>query len=255
ERPDRSGFFSEMNAGKRGISLNLQHPRGKDLLARLLRTADVVAEGFTPGTMDRLGFGYARLRELNPGIIYVQQSGMGQIGRYGRMRSYGPIAAAFAGLSEMSGLPEPFPPAGIGYSYLDWFGAYNMALAIMAGLHRQQRTGKGVWIDSSQVESGTYLVGTAILDFTANGRRWQRTGNRSPHRPAAPHGAYRCLGDDRWVAIACFDEQDWRAAAQVLSHPEWISDPRFTSLEQRVAHQDELDRLVDAATQTWDRYE
>jgi crotonobetainyl-CoA:carnitine CoA-transferase CaiB-like acyl-CoA transferase len=143
ERPDRSDFFSEMNAGKRGISLNLRHPPGKALPARLLRMADVVAEGFTPGTMDRLGFGYARLREWNPGIIYVQQSGMGQIGRYGRMRSYGPIAAAFAGTSEMSGLPEPYPPAGIGYSYLDWFGAYNLANGILAALYRKQATGEG----------------------------------------------------------------------------------------------------------------
>src|SRR5262249_11429124 len=153
--PNRSGFFMEINSGKRAISLNLKHPHGKEILTRLLETADIVAEGFSPGTMDRMGFGYERLKEINPRIVYVQQSGMGQIGTYGEMRSYGPVAQAFSGLSDMSGLPEPYAPAGIGYSFLDWSGAYNMAVAIMAGLYRQRVTGKGCWIDSSQVESGT----------------------------------------------------------------------------------------------------
>ena len=85
----------------------------------------------------------------------------------------------------MSGLPEPYPPAGIGFSYLDWFGAYQLATAMMAGLYRQRMTGEGCWIDSSQVESGIYLTGPTVLDYTANGRRWSRSGNRSPHRPAA----------------------------------------------------------------------
>lgn len=253
--PNRSGYFMEINAGKRAISLNLKHPRGKALLTRLLQTADVVAEGYSPGTMERMGFGYERLQEINPGIVYVQQSGMGETGLYGRMRSYGPVAQALSGLSEMSGLEEPYPPAGIGYSYLDWFGAYQMALAIMAGIYRRRRTGRGCWIDSSQTECGIYLTGTAILDYTANGRRWQRYGNRSPYKAAAPHGVYRTAGDDRWIAIACFSDADWQALAGVLGHPSWSRNRDFMTLEQRLAHQDELDSLLSAATARWDRYE
>ena len=205
--------------------------------------------------MDRLGLGYPVLKELNPKLIYVQQSGLGQIGTYGRMRSFGPVAAGFAGLSEMSGFPEPWPPAGIGYSYLDWFGAYNMATAILAGLYRQHVTGEGCWIDSSQVESGTYLTGTAILDYSANGRRWRRYGNRSPYKPAAPHGAYRTAGDDRWIAIACFTEQQWLGLVAALGDPEWARDKRFTSLGDRLGHQDELDRLVETETTRLDGFD
>ena len=255
ESPNRSGFFMDINASKLGMSINLQTPRGKELLAKLIGMADIVAEGFSPGTMDRMGFGYSRLKEIKPDIIYVQQSGMGQVGSYGRMRSYGPIAAAFSGLSEMSGLPEPYPPAGIGYSYLDWFGAYNMSTAMFAALYRKQVTGEGCWIDSSQVESGTYLNGTAILDYTVNGRPWERLGNRSPYKPAAPHGAYRARGDDRWIAIACFTEAEWQGFLKVAGNPQWARDAKFASLESRIANQDELDTLVTGITETRDPFE
>jgi len=253
--PNRGGFFMDINAGKRGISLNLKHPRGREILTKLLESADVVAEGFSPGTMDRMGFGYDRLKEINPRLVYVQQSGMGQIGTYGEMRSYGPVAQAFSGISEMSGLPSPYPPAGIGYSFLDWCGAYNMAIAILAGIYRQKATGKGCWIDSSQVEAGTYLNGTAILDYSANGRAWSRYGNRSPYKPAAPHGAFRVKGADRWIAIACFDEADWRGLVGVLGAPSWTNDPRFATLVDRLAHQDELEALVNSETANADAYD
>jgi crotonobetainyl-CoA:carnitine CoA-transferase CaiB-like acyl-CoA transferase len=251
---DRSGSFMEINAGKRSFSLNLKHPRGKALLVDLLKDADMVVEGFSPGTMDRMGLGYERLREINPKIVYVQQSGMGQIGSYGRLRSFGPTAQAFSGLSDMSGLPEPFPPAGIGYSYLDWFGAYQMALAMMAALYRQKQTGKGCWIDSSQAEVGLYLTGTAILEHSAHGHRWNRFGNRSPYKQAAPHGAYRVHGEDRWIAISAFTAEQWWALAKVLERPGWAADPRLATLALRLANQDYLDALVNQATVAWDAF-
>ena len=128
--PDMGGQFNNKNAGKRGMSLNVRHPEGLEIARRLIAISDVVAEGFSPGVMDRWGLGYEALRELKPDIIYAQQSGMGSSGRYGRFRAIGPIAASLAGITDMSGLPEPALPAGWGYSYLDWIGAYSFALAI-----------------------------------------------------------------------------------------------------------------------------
>jgi crotonobetainyl-CoA:carnitine CoA-transferase CaiB-like acyl-CoA transferase len=257
-RPDgalnRSGGFMDINAGKRGLSLNLRSERGKELLTALIRDADMIAEGFAPGAMERMGFGYERLKAINPRIIYVQQSGMGQAGTYGLLRSYGPTAQAFSGLSEMSGLPAPYAPAGIGYSYLDWFGAYQMATAMMAALYRQRTTGEGCWIDSSQVEVGLYLTGTAVLDYSANGRGWKRYGNRSPYKRAAPSGAYPVRGEDRWIAISAFDERQWRSLAEVLDRPQWRADPRFATLEARLANQDALDAAVEAATKDREDY-
>jgi crotonobetainyl-CoA:carnitine CoA-transferase CaiB-like acyl-CoA transferase len=205
--------------------------------------------------MDRWGLGYDTLREIKPDIIYAQQSGMGSHGTYGRFRAVGPIAASLAGTSEMSGLPEPAMPAGWGYSYLDWIGAYSFASAMLAALYHRQRTGRGQWIDASQTESGIFLGGTAILDHEANGRAWRRTGNRSPYKPAAPHGIYRCSGEDRWLAIACFDDAEWAGIVNTSRDPTLGSDPRFASLEDRLANQDALDRAVEAWTSRHDRYE
>jgi crotonobetainyl-CoA:carnitine CoA-transferase CaiB-like acyl-CoA transferase len=252
--PNRTGFFMEINTGKRSLSLNLKTPLGRKALEDLIRDADMIVEGYSAGTMVRLGLGYEELKKINPSIIYVQQSGMGEVGTYGRMRSYGPTAQAFSGISDMSGLPEPFPPAGIGYSYLDWFGAYNMAQAMMAALYRRSVTGEGCHIDASQAGIGIYLTGTSILDYSVNGRHWSRYGNRSPYKPAAPHGAFPTLGEDRWIAIAAFTEEHWCNLVDVLGFRTAALDGRFATLEKRIANQDALEALVGEATQAWDGF-
>ncbi|MFD0744723.1 CaiB/BaiF CoA transferase family protein [Phytohabitans flavus] len=253
--PDMGGQFNNKNAGKLGISLNVRHPEGLAIARRLVQLSDVVAEGFSPGVMQRWGLGYEQLRELRPDVIYAQQSGMGAHGTYGRFRAIGPVAAALAGTAEMSGLPDPAMPAGWGYSYLDWIGAYSFASAILAALVHRQVTGRGQWIDASQTEAGIFVGGTSVLDWSANGRAWSRIGNRSPYKPAAPHGAYRCAGGDNWIAVACFTEAEWQALARVAGRPEWLADPRFATLADRLAHQDELDDLVTAWTAGEDRYD
>jgi crotonobetainyl-CoA:carnitine CoA-transferase CaiB-like acyl-CoA transferase len=252
---DMGGQFNNKNAGKRGISLNIRHPKGLQIAKDLVRVCDIVAEGFSPGVLQRLGLGYDVMKHIRPDIIYIQQAGMGAHGTYGRMRTVGPVAAAFGGQGDMSGLPEPAMPVGWGYSYLDWMGAYGYALALLGALYHRERTGEGQWIDASQCESGLFLTGTTILDWSANGREWRRYGNRSPHKPAAPHGAYRCAGKDRWIAIACFSETEWRAVAELAEHLEWLHDPRFASLGDRLVHQDALDAVVEGWTVSQDRYE
>jgi crotonobetainyl-CoA:carnitine CoA-transferase CaiB-like acyl-CoA transferase len=180
---------------------------------------------------------------------------MGAKGTYGRFRTVGPIANSFSGLSEMSGLPEPAMPAGWGYSYLDWMGAYSFSLAILTALFHRARTGEGQWVDASQSEVGLFISGTTILDWSANGRIWSRYGNRSPYKPAAPHNVYPCAGDDRWLTIACFTDAEWRALTEVAGHPEWAHDGRFKDLAGRLAHQDALDALVAGWTQSREEYE
>lgn len=253
--PNRTGFFMEINSGKRSLSLNLKTPEGRGVLEELIRDADMIVEGYSPGTMIRLGLGYEELKKINPGIIYVQQSGLGEYGTYGRARFYGPTAQALSGLSDMSGLPEPSPPAGYGYSYLDWCGAYNMAQAMMAALYRRAATGEGCHIDASQGEIGLYLTGTTMLDHSANGRRWSRYGNRSPYKPAAPHGAFRTRGEDRWIAIGAFTDAQWRSLVDVLGLGEAGSGERFATLDGRLANQDAIEAIVNAATETWDGFQ
>ena len=255
ESPNRGGTFAENNPGKRGISLNLQHPKGKELFKELVRVSDVVVECFTAQTMDRLGLGYEELRKVNPTIIYIQQPGFGKKGEYVKYVSTGPVAQAISGLTEQSGLPDPYPPAGWGYSYMDWSGAYYCAMAILTSLYYRARTGEGQYMDCSQAEPAIYLTGTAILDSVANGRQFQRTGNRSPYVPAAPHGAYRCQGDDRWIAIAAHNDDEWQSLVEVLGSPAWARDESFAKLSSRVLHQDELDARMHEATLQWEAFE
>ncbi len=252
--PEMGGHFNHKNAGKRGLSLNIRDPRGLEIARRLVAVSDVVAEGFSPGVMERWGLGYDAMKAIRPDVIYVQQSGMGAHGLYGRMRTVGPIAAAFTGLSEMSGLPEPAPPAGWGYSYLDWIGAYSFAQAILAGLLHRQRTGEGQWIDASQCESGLMVCGVSALEWALYRRAWQRNGNRAPWNTCAPHGAYRCLGDDRWIAIACETQAGWEAFVRASGIAELATDARFSTLAGRLAHQDELDAIVERWTCTQEAY-
>jgi crotonobetainyl-CoA:carnitine CoA-transferase CaiB-like acyl-CoA transferase len=253
--PDMGGQFNNKNAGKLGISLNVRHPDGLVIAKQLIARCDIVAEGFSPGVLDRWGLSFETLKSIKPDIIYAQQSGMGAHGTYGRFRAIGPIAASLSGLSEMSGLPEPAMPAGWGYSYLDWIGAYSFAVAMLAALNYRQRTGKGQRIDASQTETGLFIGGTAVLDWSANRRPWRRYGNRSPYKQAAPHGIYPCAGEDRWIAIACFSQEDWSALVEEAQRPEWLADPRFASLADRLEHQDELDTLVAEWTRGRERYE
>jgi len=241
ERIDRSGYYFNINTGKRGIRLNMNTSEGKDLFARLVAIGDVVMENFSAHTMDKWGFGYDRLRAIKSDIIYVQMSGMGHTGPEQDYVSYGPTAQAISGLSYQSGLPEPYPPAGWGYSYLDHTGAYYGAMAALCAIHHRNRTGEGQYVDVSQAGAGLVLTGTAILDAVVHRRATMRTGNRSPYRPAAPHGVYPCQGQDRWCAIAVFSEQEWQALCEAMGRPAWTDKPAYATLEGRLQHQGSLD--------------
>ena len=253
--PSIGGQFNNKNPGKRGLSLNVADPRGLAIAKALLAQCDVVAEGFSPGVLERWGLGYSEQKKIRPDIIYVKQSGMGTFGTYGRFRAVGPIAAALSGMSEMSGLPSPAPPAGWGYSYLDWFGAYSMALSVLAALYHREQTGEGQWIDASQTEAGIMLTQVPVLDWSANGRAWERTGNRSAYEALAPQGIYRCAGDDRWLAITCATEAQWQALATAAGHGEWLADPRFATVSDRLANHDDLDVAISSWTAGNEPYE
>jgi crotonobetainyl-CoA:carnitine CoA-transferase CaiB-like acyl-CoA transferase len=250
---NRSASFNNLNPGKLGISLNLRHPKGKELFRSLLPKADVVLDNYTADTLKDWGFGYEVMDAIRPGIIYVQSPGFGYRGPYRDYRSYGPTAAAVAGITHMAGLPDRYP-SGWGFSYMDVVTPWNIAIAVLACLRYRERTGKGQWIDLSQAGPGYLLTGTALLDYAVNGREYVRTGNRSPYLPAAPHGAYPCAGEEAWVAIACFSDDDWRRLVEALGNPSWAGQPRFATLDGRLANQDALDACLGETTRGWDRY-
>jgi crotonobetainyl-CoA:carnitine CoA-transferase CaiB-like acyl-CoA transferase len=252
---NRSGLFNNINAGKYGITLNLNVPQGRDLFKRLIARSVVLCENYSPGQMERWELGYETLREINPGLIYLQITGMGKSGTYKDYLSVGPTAQALSGLTHMSGAPDPMPPAGWGYSYLDHSTGYYGAIHVLAALLQRQRTGRGCYLDLSQTEVGLMVSGTATLEAQVTGRPTARHGNRMQAAAWAPHGAYPCRGTDAWIAIAVQTDVQWEAVVAEIGSPDWARDARFQTAAGRKAHEDDLDRLLAECTKSEDRYE
>ena len=243
--PNKGGLFNNYSRNKLGVTINMRTPRGRELADQLIAASSVVTENFAPGVMERWGLTYERLQELCPEVIYARMSGYGHTGPHVEYRSYGPVIQAVSGLTFVSGLPDR-EPSGWGLSHMDNQAAYyNSAGVLMALLHRGV-TGKGAEIDVSAIEVGINLLGPMLLDVSVNHRPTRRpgfpTGNRLEHPQAAPHGVYPCSEPDRWVAIACFDDDDWARLVSALGDPDWASDPRFASQADRFGLQDELDK-------------
>jgi crotonobetainyl-CoA:carnitine CoA-transferase CaiB-like acyl-CoA transferase len=208
--------------------------------------------------MERWGLSYERLRELRPDVIFARMSGYGHSGPHAEFRSYGPVVQAVSGLSYISGLPGR-EPSGWGLSYMDNQAAYYNSTALLMAIYRRNRTGQGTEIDVSAIEAGVNLVGPVLLDVSVNGHTTKRpdfpTGNRLEWPHAAPHGVYPARGDDRWVAIAVFDDDQWAGLVDALGRPGWVDDPRFATQEDRFANQDPLDEHLSAWTADRDRHE
>jgi len=242
---DRSGYFADRNSSKRSICLDLRDPEARDLALRLIAVSDVVVDNFTPGTMDRLGLGYAAARAVRPDVIYLEMPMMGGSGPYRDFRGYGLSIAAASGLFALSGYPDG-EPVGTGTNYPDHVpNPLHGAIAVLAALLRRRRTGEGCYIELAQLESTANVIGPALIAAAA-GQPVERAGNDDP--VAAPHGVYPCAGDDRWCAIAVTTDAEWRALARVLGLPE--ADELATAAGRRAARR-ELDRLVGTATRDW----
>ncbi|MCJ7743652.1 MAG: CoA transferase [Dehalococcoidales bacterium] len=242
---NRSGYFATHNAGKLSLSLDMRKPKAINVAKRLVRWADIVIETFTPGVMKRWGLSYKDLRKIKPDIIMASSSLEGQTGRYARHRGYGMISASMTGWFELTGWPDG-EPVGPYSAYSDFIGWNYLLISILVALDYRNRTGKGQYIDHSHVESGVHFLSPALLDYNINGRVATRVANRDPY--AAPHGAYRCYGQDRWCVIAVTNDEEWGAFGRVIGNPNWFKDPKFATLIARKENEDELDKLVEGWT-------
>ncbi len=256
--PDKGGLFNNYCRNKLGVTIDMSRAEGRELAVELIRHSSVVTENFAPGVMERWGLTYEFLRSLVPDVIFARMSGYGHSGPHHHFRSYGPIIQAVSGLTFISGLPDR-EPSGFGLSYMDNQAAYyNSAALLMAILHRAT-TGEGCEIDVSAVETGVTLLGPDLLDVTVNGRATRRPGyprgNRLEFPDAAPHGVYPSRDEDRWIAVAVFDQDGWHRFVAAIGAPAWTADPRFATQADRFAHQDELDAHVATWTREQDLHE
>ena len=254
--PDFGGGFNNHNTEKYGITLNLRTERAKEILVEIVKRSDVVSENFAKGVLERWGFGYERLRQIKPDIIYVSNCGFGHKGPYSDFKTWGPIVQAMSGLTFLSGLPGE-EPAGWGYSYMDHTGGMYMAIAILLALIHRDRTGEGQWVDMSCTDAGLTLTGTSILDYSVNGRPARREGspdsNHSAHPAMAPHAVYPCRANDEWIAIACRSDADWQKLAGTIGGG-WTRETRFATVTGRLGAQSELDAKLGEWTRPKEKY-
>jgi crotonobetainyl-CoA:carnitine CoA-transferase CaiB-like acyl-CoA transferase len=241
-----SALFHTLNVGKQMMTLDLASDAGRGVFWDLVRWADVLAESFSPQVMRRLGFEYERLAGVNPGLIVLSTSLMGKTGPLNTYGGYGNMASAWCGFYEVAGWPDR-DPAGPWGAYTDFIGARYNAIAVLAALEHRNRTGEGQHIDLSQAEASVHFLAPALLDYQVNGRIAKRTGNRDPRM--APHGVYPVRGEDRWIAIAVANDEQWRALCEILDGSP--SGEGLGTAAARRARADALDERLARRTAGW----
>lgn len=242
---DHNGFFPNYNCNKYGMTLDLRNPHGIEFAKRLISWADIVAESFTPGVMQRWGLGYEDVKKIKRDIIMVSACMQGQTGPRKNLTGYGTQLASLSGVTRLLGWADRMPSMPYG-AYTDFIVPWFIVTTLVAALEYRRRTGKGQYLDFSQYETGLEFLSPLLLDYTVNRRVTERAGNRCPY--AAPHGVYPCRGSDRWCAIAVFTDGEWEAACQVLGNRELAKDPKFSTLLARKQNEDELDKIISALT-------
>ena len=239
---ERAAVFNTANRGKRGVTLDLASARGIEILKRLVAVSDLLVENFSPGVMDRLGLGYETVRAINPRLIMISMPSFGSDGPESNARGYGNTVEAMAGVTGLTGYHD-----GDGQRYTlsnalgDPVGGLHGVFALMVALRERERSGRGQLIELAQVESLIPFVADAMLDFQFSGKVPAARGNR--HREHAPHGIYRCAGDDNWIALACESDEQWRSLAGALG----LDDQSFASASDRKANEDALDAELSRA--------
>ena len=239
--------FAEMNRNKHCIAVDMSKKEGRALIKELVPHCDVVLENFSPRVMENWGLGYDELRQLRADILMVRLPGFGTTGPYRDNVGLAAVAMGMTGMYHLWSYPDSAEPAGPPVWTPDYLSAAFGSTALLAALRHRERTGQGQLIELSQVDATAFALGTVYLDYSINGYISPPMGNR--HRYLAPHGAYRCDGSDAWCVITARDEDEWQALCRVLGSPSWAEEERFSTLEQRLLHQDELDRRIEEWTQ------
>ncbi len=255
---NQAPMFNEVNLNKYSIQLNLKLEGAKQVIRDLARTADGAIDNFRPGILDKLGLGFDELRKINPDIVMISASALGATGPERNYTGYAPTFAALSGLSHLSGEPDE-PPVMMGGS-IDLRAGATAAMAMVAGLHYRERTGRGQFIDASSSEAIGMHIPEEFLHVDLLGRDGDRVGNG--HRAYAPHDVFRCAsmrapeeyGDDHkgaktgWIAIACRTDDEWKALCDVSSLEHVRDDSRFRTGLNRWKHRDELKPMIEAWT-------
>ncbi|MCW3834425.1 CaiB/BaiF CoA transferase family protein [Sphingomonas canadensis] len=234
--------FLAQNAGKKSVTLDLKSERGKALFARLIESADVLVENYRPRVMERLGFGWDRVRAINPAMVYCAISGFGQNGPLSANPAYDQIVQGYSGVMSVTGDARS-APLRVGYPLCDTLGGMGAAFAIASALFRRERTGKGAWIDLSMLDSTVSAMGWAVSNYLIAGVEAQPIGNQNA--TAAPSGAFRTA--DGPLNIAANKQEQFEALCDIAGRPDLKADPRFARREARKANREALNAILEEA--------
>ncbi|MBC5582411.1 CoA transferase [Anaerofilum sp. BX8] len=235
-------YFANINRNKRGVTLNLKTPEGKELFLRMVKSADVVIENYRPGVMDRLGLGYEELRQVNPRIIYAAVSGFGSYGPYHLRPGYDILAQAMGGMMAITG-PAGGGPTRAGSALGDILGGLHVTIGILAAVNARAITGQGQRVDVSLMDSVIAATENTALKYLESGQVPPRMGNR--YAAVSPYDGFRCR--DGVVIVACGNQKLFgKLCTEILEQPQLAADPRFADMTGRLEHQDDLKELIEA---------
>lgn len=234
------------SSGKRSIGLEIDKPEGRRVLEKLVAVSDCLVMNMSVEAVGHLGLTYARMRSINPALVWINMPSFGSIdGPYRGFRTWGRNIAAMAGLSRLIGWPDR-EPVGMNVNIVDYLSGLWSTIGVLAALAERDRTGEGCEIDLSQFQAAMACISPTVMDVQLGGDGLGTLGNRSPGR--APQGVYPCRGDEQWVAVSVLDDEMWRGLCQ-LEHLRTLGeDARFATADGREAHHDELDEAISAWT-------
>jgi crotonobetainyl-CoA:carnitine CoA-transferase CaiB-like acyl-CoA transferase len=238
---EKSAYFNLMNRNKLDVTLDLTSAEGCGLLKELVAGAHAVIDNYSAEVLPKLGLDYPALAAVNPGIVMVSMPAFGTNNAWSNIRAYGGTLEQASGLPMVSGFPH-WPPTMTSYAYGDPIGGYNAAAALMLGLTEQQRSGRGRFINMSQVEGMLSLVAPSIIEQSVRGQVGPRIGNRHPVH--APHGCFRCRGEDAWIVISVATDEQWQSLCRAIGRADLARDAGLAHVEGRRGRQDEIEAAV-----------
>jgi len=261
---EKSPIFMALNTNKKGLTLDLQSPRGRDLLRRLIATCDVIVENFTPRVLEQIGLDFAAIQSIQPSAVMVRMPGFGLDGPWRDNPAFAYVIESASGLSWLTGYPDrpPFEPYSIG----DPNAGVHAVNGLLLALEHRRRTGQGVLVEAAMVDAALSISAEQIVEYSAYGALLERAGNRGP--TAAPQNLYRTADVDEfgrldsWVAIAVATDTQWKRLCEALGSPSWAMDPKLLTMAGRRVEQDLIDERLaawcehrsgdDIVTSLWD---
>lgn len=232
--------FARLNSGKRSVGIDMRLPEGRDIARRLIADADVVIENFRPGRMETWGLGYDDLRKDNPGLVMTRVSGFGQSGPYSARPGFGTVAETASGYAFLNGWPDT-PPTSPPFGFADSIAGISAAYGTAMALFHRERTGQGSEVDVALYEPLMFILGDAVLNYTASGEIMQRHGNTSG--AASPRGIYQAA-DDGWLSIAASNQTIALRLFDAMGRPDLKEDERYATNTARMANNTSMQQIV-----------